>query len=74
MFIKNNGDGTWSIILNDMATDLAIPTPILTVQGGSVTPHQLWTQILAFCAANNVHLIPAMVAINASGTTGTILS
>lgn len=74
MLAQNNNDGTWTIIINEFLLPNQLPSPLTIIVPNTTTPHQLWQQILAACAANGIHLIPAMVAINASGTTGTILS
>lgn len=76
--VQIEADGSTSVILMDGGSvrDLnnpAWPNYILNIPAGTGT-HIAFQQAIAFCAQNGVRVIPQMVLINPSGTTGTVLS
>ncbi len=68
-----NADGSFTVYLDSLTIDPNQPAPRLDIPAGT-TAHQAWQLVLAFCAQNGVRVIPQFVLINASGTTGTVIS
>jgi hypothetical protein len=62
-------DGSWTITINGSVD----PPPQLSIPAGTGL-HAAWQQVLAFCVQNGVRVIPQFIFINASGTTGTVVS
>jgi len=80
MIITHNPDDSYTVSLNDVSfqnpqalqPDGPAVWPEITIAAGT-TPHQAWVQILALAAANGIRVLPQMVLVNASGTTGTVI-
>lgn len=76
MNIRQNADGSWSIEIDDFSVapgSTPTPEPVLTLPAGT-TAHDGWAQLLAFCAQRGIRIVPQLVLINPSGTTGTVIS
>lgn len=72
---KNNADGSWSIALDGLilADSSTKPLPRLDIPAGT-SLHDAWVMFMAFAVANGLRVVPQMIFLNASGTTGTVVS
>jgi hypothetical protein len=74
MIIVQNVDGSFNVVLDVPSSDPGnIGPATLTIPAGTPA-HAAYQQVLAFCIANGVRVIPQFVLINPSGTTGTVIS